>query len=77
VFGAFLTDKPQPLCSTPTEARTPGHADNPVKVDPLVTDGHQEVYRASGGYLLRVKPVQCDEGGVSAGFAVLSVPNLV
>lgn len=30
-----------------------------------------------GGYLLRVKPAVSDEGGVAAGYAVLSSPDLV
>jgi glutathione synthase len=30
-----------------------------------------------GGYLLRVKPAVADEGGVAAGYAVLSSPELV
>ena len=30
-----------------------------------------------GGYLLRVKPALSDEGGVAAGYAVLSSPDLV
>ena len=30
-----------------------------------------------GGYLLRVKPAAANEGGVAAGFAVLSSPRLV
>jgi len=30
-----------------------------------------------GGYLLRVKPAESDEGGVAAGYAVLSCPALV
>lgn len=30
-----------------------------------------------GGYLLRVKPAISDEGGVAAGYAVLSSPKLV
>jgi glutathione synthase len=30
----------------------------------------------SAGYLLRVKPTEADEGGVAAGYAVLSSPNL-
>jgi len=29
-----------------------------------------------GGYLLRVKPAESDEGGVAAGYAVLSCPAL-
>ena len=29
-----------------------------------------------GGYLLRVKPALSDEGGVAAGYAVLSSPDL-
>ena len=29
------------------------------------------------GYLLRVKPEESDEGGVAAGYAVLSCPLLV
>lgn len=29
-----------------------------------------------GGYLLRVKPAVSDEGGVAAGYAVLSSPDL-
>lgn len=30
-----------------------------------------------GGYLLRVKPANSDEGGVAAGYAVLSSPDLI
>lgn len=37
-------------------------------------DGAMSKY---AGYLLRVKPVHTDEGGVAAGFAVLSCPALV
>lgn len=37
----------------------------------------KEVLNEFGGYLLRVKPVVSDEGGVAAGFAVLGCPALV
>jgi hypothetical protein len=39
--------------------------------------GYREALNVGGGYLLRVKPVLSDEGGVAAGFAVLSSPRLV
>ena len=35
------------------------------------------VFNKYAGYLLRVKPVYSDEGGVAAGYSVLSSPSLV
>jgi hypothetical protein len=34
-------------------------------------------YNKYSGYLLRVKPQSSDEGGVAAGYSVLSAPALV
>ena len=39
--------------------------------------GQQPIKNSYGGYLLRVKSECTDEGGVAAGFAVLSSPELV
>jgi hypothetical protein len=36
----------------------------------------QPLINKYGGYLLRVKPTLADEGGVAAGYAVLSSPFL-
>ena len=34
-------------------------------------------YNTSSGYILRVKSVEIDEGGVATGYSVLSAPRLV
>ena len=42
----------------------------------VLTDGKQELCNEAAGHLLRVKLDGVDEGGVCAGFAVLSSPLL-
>ena len=43
----------------------------------LPSGGSDVLLNQSAGHLLRVKPASVNEGGVAAGFAVLSSPRLV
>ena len=45
----------------------------------LTSEGEKEevVYNKYAGYLLRVKPIYSDEGGIASGYSVASSPSLV
>eukprot|EP01035_Chromulina_nebulosa_P018344 gene18344-24035_t len=43
----------------------------------LSNGGSNKLLNGYGGYLLRVKPISSDEGGVAAGYAVLGSPDLI
>jgi len=66
VYGTFLR----------SGARAVGGVSLPGTVD---GDGEEEgvLINRAAGHLLRVKPANVDEGGVAAGYAVLSSPYLV
>jgi len=38
----------------------------------IIWDGKELTQNKLGGTLLRTKPITCDEGGIAAGFAVMS-----
>ena len=58
------------------------------EVVPMTSEGEGEkgaeqgevdegVYNKYAGYLLRVKPIYSDEGGIASGYSVASSPSLV
>jgi Eukaryotic glutathione synthase, ATP binding domain len=66
IYGIFL-------CDSDANAESPS-ASTPADTSSTVSAPYINRY---GGYLLRVKPAVSDEGGVAAGYAVLSSPDLV
>jgi Eukaryotic glutathione synthase, ATP binding domain len=66
IYGIFL-------CDSDASAELPSES-TPADASGTVSAPYINRY---GGYLLRVKPAVSDEGGVAAGYAVLSSPDLV
>ena len=66
IYGIFLCDSD---ASTELSDATVSHVTTGTVNTPYINK--------YGGYLLRVKPANSDEGGVAAGYAVLSSPDLI
>ena len=60
IYGIFLCD----------------HADTSIHLENMEEVNTPLLINKYGGYLLRVKSANSDEGGVAAGYAFLSSPNL-
>lgn len=66
IYGIFLCDSD---ASTEVPDAAVSHDSSEIVNTPYIN--------RYGGYLLRVKPAISDEGGVAAGYAVLSSPDLI
>lgn len=76
IYGVFLCDSRAPSDqSIEIDASTANKVDqSSVPLSDVISFPYINKY---AGYLLRVKPADSDEGGVAAGYAVLSSPDLI
>lgn len=72
VYGVYLSDKSGIVSSTSLRQIAAQYC------KPVVESSHvsPSEYNKYAGFLLRVKPANSDEGGVAAGYSVLSAPSL-
>jgi Eukaryotic glutathione synthase, ATP binding domain len=76
IYGVYLCDSRAPSDqSIDTDATTTMKGDQSSAPS---SDARSSPYiNKYAGFLLRVKPAESDEGGVAAGYAVLSSPDLI
>ena len=77
MFGVYISDSNGLLSKSDLTTTTSGEVEK--EVVELTSEGEKEevVYNKYAGYLLRVKPIYSDEGGIASGYSVASSPSLV
>ena len=76
IYGVYLCDSRAPSDQS-IEIDAPKTIKSDQKSVPSSDARPMPYINKYAGYLLRVKPAASDEGGVAAGYAVLSSPDLI